>query len=79
MRLLTLVFNISLLMGLILLVAPPISAGVVVSIENRASASAARLTALIGIETRLSDEAAWENFSSGYTPSARPAPRDVVA
>lgn len=55
-----------LLVGLALFVVSPASTAVAAAAESRASGSAASLTSLIGIETRLSENAVRENAALGY-------------
>jgi hypothetical protein len=57
---------LALVLGLTLLAAPPVSAAVAAHAENRASGSAAGLTTLIEIDTRLSEEAVRENAGLAY-------------
>lgn len=57
---------LALVLGLTLLAAPPASAAVAAHAENRTSGSAAGLTTLIEIETRLSEEAVRENILPRY-------------
>jgi guanyl-specific ribonuclease Sa len=57
---------LALVLGLTLLAAPPASAAVAASAENRASGSASDPNNLIGIEARLSEDAVRENVALGY-------------
>jgi hypothetical protein len=54
------------LLGLTLLAAPPASAAVATSVENRISGSPAGSNNLVGIEPRLSENAVRENVALAY-------------